>query len=161
MVSAQSILSCRAVSPWIDDELTLLADQVSRFLAVELKPKASDWENAGAIDPQSWDRAAKAGLLCASIPETYGGGGGSRAHEAVILQEVSRAGLGSSFGIANSVSSGIVAHYILAYGGEDQKQRWLPAMARGERIGAIAMTEPGAGADLQAIQTRGRRVNGG
>src|SRR3546814_4266773 len=92
---------------------------------------------------------------------SYGGGGGTRAHEAVIHQEVSRAGLGGSFGIANSVSSSIVAHYILAYGTEAQKQRWLPAMAHGDRIGAIAMTEPGAGSDLQAIRTSGRRVAGG
>src|SRR3546814_8008996 len=100
-------------------------------------------------------------LLCAVIPETYGGGGGTRAHEAVIHQEVSRAGLCGSFGISNSVSSSIVAHYILAYGTEAQKQRWLPAMAHGDRIGAIAMTEPGAGSDLQAIRTSGRRVAGG
>jgi len=148
-------------SPWIDEELALLGEQVARFLEREFVPKAASWEARGSIDPESWQKAAEAGLLCAGIPEAYGGGGGTRAHEAVIHQEVSRAGLGGSFGIANSISSSIVAHYILAYGTEAQKRRWLPAMARGERIGAIAMTEPGAGSDLQAVRTNGRRVEGG
>jgi len=150
-----------SAAPWIDDELALLGEQVARFLDREFVPQAAAWEARGSIDPDSWQKAADAGLLCASIPETYGGGGGTRAHEAVIHQEVSRAGLGGSFGIANSISSSIVAHYILAYGTEAQKQRWLPAMARGERIAAIAMTEPGAGSDLQAVRTNGRRVEGG
>lgn len=150
-----------SASPWIDDELVLLGEQVARFLEREFAPKAASWEARGSIDPESWQRAAEAGLLCAGIPEAYGGGGGTRAHEAVIHQEVSRAGLGGSFGIANSISSSIVAHYILAYGSEAQKRRWLPAMARGERIAAIAMTEPGAGSDLQAVRTSGRRVEGG
>ena len=150
-----------SASPWIDDELALLGEQVARFLAREFVPKAALWETRGSIDPESWQKAAEAGLLCAGIPEPYGGGGGTRAHEAVIHQEVSRAGLGGSFGIANSISSSIVAHYILAYGSEAQKRRWLPAMARGKRIGAIAMTESGAGSDLQAVRTSGRRVEGG
>jgi acyl-CoA dehydrogenase len=150
-----------SAAPWIDDELALLGAQVARFLEREFVPKAASWEARGSIDPDSWRKAAEASLLCAGIPEAYGGGGGTRAHEAVIHQEVSRAGLGGSFGIANSISSSIVAHYILAYGSEAQKQRWLPAMARGERIGAIAMTESGAGSDLQAVRTTGRRVEGG
>jgi acyl-CoA dehydrogenase len=154
-------LGRRMNAPWIDDELALLGEQVARFLAREFLPRAAAWEARGSIDPESWQKAADAGLLCAGIPEIYGGGGGTRAHEAVIHQEVSRAGLGGSFGIANSISSSIVAHYILAYGSEAQKQRWLPAMAKGERIGAIAMTEPGAGSDLQAVRTSGKRVEGG
>src|SRR3546814_16633070 len=84
--------------PWIDDELALLGEQVARFLEREFVPKAPAWEARGSIDPESWQKAADAGLLCAGIPETYGGGGGTRAHEAVIHQEVSRAGLGGSFG---------------------------------------------------------------
>jgi acyl-CoA dehydrogenase len=150
-----------SASAWIDGELEMLGEQVARFIEREFVPKAASWDAQGFIDPESWLKAAEAGLLCASIPETYGGGGGTRAHEAVIHQEVSRAGLGGTFGIANSISSSIVAHYILAYGTEAQKQRWLPAMARGERLAAIAMTEPGAGSDLQAVRTAGRRVDGG
>jgi len=163
MVAAQAadLGGGMSAAPWIDGELALLGEQVARFLERELVPKAASWEAEGSIDPGSWRKAAEAGLLCASIPEAYGGGGGTRAHEAVIHQEVSRAGLGGSFGIANSISSSIVAHYILAYGTEAQKQRWLPAMARGDRIAAIAMTEPGAGSDLQAVRTSGRRVEGG
>ena len=146
---------------WIDDELVLLAEQVARFIERELVPRVGSWTASGFVDAESWRKAAEAGLLCVGIPEAYGGGGGTRAHEAVIQQEVSRAGLGGSFGVANLISSSIVGHYILAYGTEAQRQRWLPAMARGEMIGAIAMTEPGAGSDLQAVRTTGRRVDGG
>ncbi|MBA2933529.1 acyl-CoA dehydrogenase family protein [Sphingomonas sp. CGMCC 1.13654] len=145
----------------MDDELAMLGEQVARFLGGELVPMAASWEISGAVDAASWRKAAEAGLLCAGIPEAYGGGGGTRAHEAVIHQEMSRAGLGGSFGVANMVSSSIVGHYILAYGTEEQKKRWLPSMARGERIAAIAMTEPGAGSDLQAVRTTGRRVESG
>ena len=143
------------------DELTVLREQAQRFFSQNFAPRLDDWSRAGAIDTASWAEAGAMGLLCASIPEIYGGGGGSLAHEIEIQQAVSRAGLGGSFGVANMVHSGIVAHYILAYGDERQKQRWLPAMARGERIGAIAMTEPGTGSDLQAIRTRARRMPGG
>jgi len=86
------------------------------------------------------------------VPEAYGGGGGTFAHECVVLEELARAGV--HFG---SQVHTTVAHYILAYGTEEQKRRWLPRMGRGELVGAIAMTEPGAGSDLQAIQTLARR----
>jgi len=148
-------------SPWIDDELAMLQDHVARFLAREFVPHAERWRREALVDRSAWTKAAEAGLLCASIPTEYGGGGGTLAHEAVIHQEISRAGLGGGFGAGNSVSSAIVAHYILSYGTEDQKQRWLPRMARGELVGAIAMTEPGAGSDLQGVQTRATRVDGG
>ena len=148
-------------SPWIDDELTMLGDHVARFIARELAPHAERWRRERLVDRTAWTRAAEAGLLCASIPEIYGGGGGTLAHEAVITQELARAGLAGGFGVGNSVSSAIVAHYILAYGAEAQRQRWLPAMARGERIGAIAMTEPNAGSDLQALRTTAKPVEGG
>lgn len=145
-------------SPWIDDELVLLQEQVVRFAERELKPHLARWDAQGCVDREAWRAAGEAGLLCASIPETYGGGGGTRAHEAAISLALIRSGAGGGFAIGNDVSSGIVAHYILAYGDEDQRRRWLPRMARGELIGAVAMTEPGAGSDLQGVRTSARRV---
>lgn len=139
----------------------MLGEQAARFVEQELAPKQREWDLAGVVDRASWRSAAEMGLLCAGMPETYGGGGGTYAHEAVIQEAFSRAGIGGSFGIGNLVHSGIVAHYILAYGSEAQKRRWLPAMASGEQIAAIAMTEPGTGSDLRAIRTRARRVEGG
>ena len=148
-------------SLWMDDELELLREQVAKFLEQEFTPQAARWREDRQMDRAAWTKAAEAGLLCASIPVEYGGGGGSYAHEAVIHQEVTRAGHGTSFGVGNSVHSAVVAHYILAYGTEDQKQRWLPRMALGELIGAIAMTEPDGGSDLKAIRTAARSVDGG
>ena len=148
-------------SPWIDDELEMLGDQVARFLKREMVPDAERWDREGMVDRVAWAKAGEAGILCASVPVEYGGGGGTRAHEAVIIQEIARVGLGGGFGVGNTISSGIVAHYILAYGTDEQKRRWLPAMAQGQRIGAIAMTEPGAGSDLQNIRTRAVPAPGG
>lgn len=144
-------------APWIDDELAMLQDSVAKFVDRELLPVAADWERDRRVDPGSWQKAADAGLFCASIPEAYGGGGGTLGHEAVIQQELVRAGLGGNFAICHGIHSTIVAHYILAYGTEEQKQRWLPKLARAELIGAVAMTEPGTGSDLQAIRSSAKR----
>ncbi|HEX7784488.1 MAG TPA: acyl-CoA dehydrogenase family protein [Sphingobium sp.] len=148
-------------SPWMTDELNILQESVARFVHRELVPRRECWERDGQVDAAAWECAADAGILCASIPEEYGGGGGNLAHEAVIHQELCRAGLGGSFGIANTIHSAIVAHYVLAYGTEQQKLRWLPAMASGRMVGAIAMTEPGAGSDLQGVRSRASAVEGG
>ncbi len=148
-------------SRWMTEELVILADQAARFLQAELVPERESWERDRCVSRAAWRKAGAAGLLCASIPEEYGGGGGSWAHEAVISCEISRAGLGAGFGLGVSVSCSIVAHYILSYGSEAQKARWLPALATGEIIGAIAMTEPGAGSDLKAIRTQARPCEGG
>lgn len=145
------------VRPWMTEELTLLRDSASRFLTREMLPHRERWEEEGLVDRASWRKMGETGLLCASIPEAYGGGGGSYAHEIVIAEEIARAGLGGGLGAGAGVHSGIVAHYILAYGTEDQKQRWLPGMASGEKIGAIAMTEPGTGSDLQSVRASAKR----
>jgi acyl-CoA dehydrogenase len=140
--------------PWMDDELRMLQDASARFFGERWVPRAAEWRAAGRMGRDTWAEAGAQGLLCAAVPEQYGGGGGTFAHDAVILSEAARANL-SGFG--GGLHSAIVAPYLLHYGSEDQKRRWLPAMARGERVGAIAMTEPGAGSDLQAIQTHARR----
>ncbi|MDO8290523.1 MAG: acyl-CoA dehydrogenase family protein [Parvibaculum sp.] len=139
------------------EELSILRDQARKFLEREFVPQAAAWEEAGVVDRASWRKAGEAGLLCASIPEAYGGGGGTRAHDVVIAEETGRLGLGGGFGAGNGVHSNIVAHYLLAYGTEAQKLEWLPKMASGDYIGAIAMTEPGTGSDLQSVKTTARR----
>ena len=144
------MLSERPESPWMDEELRIMREAVGRFLEKEFVPNIGAWEKQGRIDRDAWRKAGEAGLLCASIPAAYGGGGGNFKHEAVLLEELTYAGIS---GWGNSVHSGIVAHYIHAYGSEEQKQRWLPKMASGELVAAIAMTEPGTGSDLQAVAT--------
>ncbi|CAN7620215.1 acyl-CoA dehydrogenase family protein [Variovorax sp. LjRoot84] len=140
--------------PWMTEELEMLRDSARRFFERECVPNETRWRVQHHADRDIWTKAGAAGLLCASIPEEYGGGGGSFLHEAVICEEQMRA-MAQSF--SNNVHSGIVAHYLLAYGTEEQKRRWLPRMASGELVAAIAMTEPGAGTDLQRIKTQARR----
>ena len=137
-------------SPWMTEDLDALRDHTRAFMAKELAPNLEKFSEQGFVDREFWTKAGDAGLLCISIPEEYGGGGGTFGHEAVIAEEQAYA-LDDGWG--NSVHSTIVAHYILTYGTEEQKKRWLPKMASGEMIGAIAMTEPGAGSDLQALRT--------
>lgn len=139
------------ISPWMDDELIMLQDTLRDFYAKEMVPHEERWQQQGHIDRDFWNKAGEIGILCASVPEEYGGMGGDFRHEAVIATEQYRAAGFSGFG--NSVHSQICAGYILDYGTEDQKQRWLPKMASGEMVCAIAMTEPSTGSDLQNIKT--------
>lgn len=137
-------------SPWMDEELHIMRDAVKKFLSKEFLPQVGKWEKQGFIDREAWLKAGEAGILCASIPEEYGGGGGNFKHEMILVEELGYARI-SGFG--NGVHSGIVAHYINSYGTEEQKLKWLPKMATGEIVSAIAMTEPGTGSDLQAVAT--------
>lgn len=137
-------------SPWMNDELQMLADAATRFFEKEFVPELQRWNEQGVVDADAWRKAGAAGLLCAEMPTEYGGGGGDYRHETVIMEAQNRLGLG---GWGNQVHSTIVAPYIRHYGNEEQKQRWLPKMASGELIGAIAMTEPDTGSDLQAVKT--------
>ncbi|MCC5857196.1 MAG: acyl-CoA dehydrogenase family protein [Ectothiorhodospiraceae bacterium] len=137
----------------MNDELQMLADSARKFFEREFVPHQERFDEQGYIDRELWNKAGEMGMLLASIPEEYGGGGGNFAHEAVLNIEMTRALV--NFGIG--VHSGIVAHYILAYGTEEQKQRWLPRMATGEIVAAIAMSEPGAGSDLKSVKTRAVR----
>lgn len=137
---------------WETSDVAMFREAARRFLEDRFKPHIDRWTAAGLIDKSAWADAGKAGFLCASIPEAYGGGGGTVAHHFAWLEELERITLGAAFG--DAVHSGICAHYILDYGSEDLKRAWLPKMALGEAICAIAMTEPGTGSDLQAIKTK-------
>ncbi|CAM2972675.1 acyl-CoA dehydrogenase family protein [Skermania piniformis] len=147
-------MSSTSRSRWLTDELDALRDLVRGFFAKEIAPHSERFIEQHHVDRDLWTKAGDLGLLCMSVPEQYGGGGGTFAHEAVLLEEQARAG-DSSWGV--SLHNGIVAHYLLAYGTEEQKQAWLPKMASGEVVGAIAMTEPGTGSDLQNVQTKAIR----
>jgi acyl-CoA dehydrogenase len=139
---------------WMTSELEALQESARRFCEKELVPNEARWSEEHVVDREVWFKAGAAGLLCPGIPEQYGGGGGNFLHETVIFSEQARA-IATGFG--NSLHSGIVAHYIHNFASEAQKREWLPRMATGELVGALAMTEPGTGSDLQSIRTRAIR----
>src|SRR6516162_2218116 len=143
---------------WMSEDVVLLQGQARRFIAAEYAPYLDGWNERGMYDREVWTKAGAAGLLCPAIPEQYGGAGGTFAHEAVISRELSLAGF-DSFGAP--LHSGIVAPYILHYGTEEQKRRWLPGLVSGELVGAIAMSEPGTGSDLQGVRTTARKSGNG
>ena len=138
---------------WMDDELQAFRDEVAKFAEAEMLPQDAQWREQRNVGKDIWRRAGELGLLCTDIPADYGGAGGDFRHEAVIYEELNRRGL-SGFG--QGVHS-IAAHYLLNHGTEEQKKRLLPRMARGELIGAIGITEPGAGSDMKGIRTRAVR----
>jgi acyl-CoA dehydrogenase len=140
-------------SPWMDDDLRMLREAISRFVETEMLPQDAKWRKQHHVDKEIWRLAGAAGFLLMDVPAEYGGGGGDFRHEALLYEETARRGI-SGFG--QGVHS-IAAHYVLNYGTEEQKQRFLPRMARGELIGAIGMTEPGAGSDLKGIRTKAIR----
>jgi acyl-CoA dehydrogenase len=140
-------------SPWMDDDLRMLREAISRFVEAEMLPQDAKWRKQHHVDKEIWRLAGAAGFLLMDVPAQYGGGGGDFRHEALLYEETARRGI-SGFG--QGVHS-IAAHYVLNYGTEEQKQRFLPRMARGELIGAIGMTEPGAGSDLKGIRTKAIR----
>jgi acyl-CoA dehydrogenase len=140
-------------SPWLDEDLKLFRENVARFIETEMVPHDAKWRKQHHVDRDLWRKAGDMGLLCLDLPAEYGCGGGDFRHEVVMYEELSRRAI-SGFG--QGVHS-MCAHYVYNYGTEEQKQRWLPRLAKGELIGAIAMTEPGAGSDLQGIRTRAVR----
>jgi alkylation response protein AidB-like acyl-CoA dehydrogenase len=135
---------------WMTGELEMLAEAARRFLEAEAVPHYDRWEKQGVVDRAFWTKAAEAGLLGAEVPEAYGGPGGSFAHDAVITRQ---SGLAGTDGWGGPLHNAIVVPYVLHYGSEEQKRRLLPKLVSGELVGAIAMTEPGAGSDLQNIRT--------
>ncbi|MGC2030923.1 MAG: acyl-CoA dehydrogenase family protein [Steroidobacteraceae bacterium] len=141
------------VSPWMDEDLAIFRDAVARFLEAEMVPDEAQWRKQQHVGKKIWRKAGAMSLLCTDVPAEFGGVGGDFRHEAVLYEELARRGL-SGFG--QGVHS-ICAHYLLNHGTLEQKHRFLPRMASGELIGAIGMTEPGAGSDLQGIKTRAAR----
>ncbi|MCW2542871.1 MAG: fadE [Frankiales bacterium] len=146
------------VSPWETEETAALGEVAATFFAKELVPHLARFDEQRCVDRDLWNKAGAIGLMCCSIPSEYGGGGGTFAHDAAVLLAQGRSG-DTGFGLG--VHSGIVAHYLLSYGSEEQKLAWLPSMANGDMVGAIAMTEPGAGSDLKAITTRADKTDTG
>lgn len=142
-------------SSWMTPELDVFRSQFRRFLARDLAPHAEKWRQQKMVDRSAWRALGEMGALLTSVPEAYGGLGATFAYDAAVFEDLESVVPEALGGV--SVSSGIVAHYILNYGSEEQKHRWLPGMARGELIGAIAMTEPGTGSDLQSVRTTARR----
>jgi acyl-CoA dehydrogenase len=132
------------------DEYEIFRKTVRRFIETDITPHHAQWERDGVVSRDAWRRAGQAGLLCTAIPEEYGGLGGDFLHSVVVLEELARVG---ASGPGFNLHSDIVAFYILHYGTEEQKRRWLPPMAKGEVITAIGMTEPSGGSDLQSIRT--------
>ena len=143
---------------WMTGELETLADVARRFLEAQAVPHYDRWEKQGAVDRAFWTRAGEAGLLGAEVPEAYGGPGGSFAHDAVITRA---SGLAGTDGWGGPLHNAIVIPYVIHYGSEEQKRRLLPRLVSGELVGAIAMTEPGAGSDLQNIRTSAIRSGDG
>ncbi len=136
-------------SNWMTEEHSMVYDSALKMFQ-SWKDKDEQWRENGMIDREAWHEAGDMGFLCASMPEEYGGGGGNFGHEAAILLAQAQA---NQAGFGGMVHSGIVAPYILKHGTEEQKKAWLPKLATGESVGAIAMTEPTTGSDLQAIKT--------
>ncbi|GAB3262254.1 acyl-CoA dehydrogenase family protein [Chitinimonas naiadis] len=133
-----------------DEEHATFRDSVRRFIQAEVMPQHERWEEQGYVDRDIWHKAAEAGYHCASMPDAYGGAGADIRYSVVLIEEIYRAG---ATGLGFGLHSEIVAPYLLHYGSEALKQHYLPKMATSEMIAAIAMTEPGAGSDLQGLRT--------
>jgi alkylation response protein AidB-like acyl-CoA dehydrogenase len=125
-------------------------DSFRRFVDKEIAPHHEAWEEQGYIDRAVWTKAGENGFLCATLPEQYGGAAADKLYSVIEMEELARGGY---TGIGYGLHSEIVAPYILHYGTDEQKQRWLPKLASGEMVGAIAMSEPAAGSDLQGIKS--------
>jgi acyl-CoA dehydrogenase len=139
-----------------EEDIAIFSDAVGKFFD-EHAPEAvvATWRKNHVVDRDMWTKSGAAGLLGLSMPEEYGGAGGDYRHEVVLMEQLGLKGV-DGFGI--SLHNAIVMPYILEYGSQEQKQRWLPRLATGELVGAIAMTEPGAGSDLQGIKTTAKLV---
>jgi len=139
---------------WMSEDLKVFEGEARKFMERECVPHSEKWIKQQHVDRATWTKAGQAGLLCASTPEEYGGAGGTFAHEAVLIDLLGRLGI-DGWGIV--LHNAIVSPYIFHCGSEEQKKRWLPRLASGDLVSAIAMTEPGTGSDLQSVKTTARR----
>lgn len=136
--------------PVYDDDHAMYRDAVRRFIESEITPHREEWDEAGMVSREVWRKAGASGFLCSNAPEQFGGAGADFKYNAVFTEELGRAG---ATGPGFAVHSDMAASYILNFGSDEQKAKWLPLMASGECIAAIGLTEPGAGSDLKAIRT--------
>jgi len=137
---------------WMDEEIEAFREQVRRYVAGELAPRLEGWRRQGFIPREVWRPFGEMGFMLPEIDEVYGGAGATLAHQLVVQDELAKAEMPANTGVHT-----IAAHYILDYGTEEQKRRWLPRLASGEMFAGIALTEPGCGSDLKALRTRARR----
>ncbi|WP_372658790.1 acyl-CoA dehydrogenase family protein [Hydrogenophaga sp.] len=137
--------------PWMDAEIESFREQVRRCVTDKLAPNLDVWRRQGFIPRKTWCVLGELGFLLPEMPQAYGGPGATLAYQLVVQDELAKMEVP-----ANTAVHSIAAHYILDYGTEEQKQRWLPKLASGEMLAAIAMTEPGCGSDLKAIRTKAR-----
>lgn len=144
-----------ATSPWMTDDVAAVADLAAGFFAKEATPHRERWAERRVIDREFWLAAGAQGLLCCAVPASYGGGGGSPAHDIAVVDTLHRTGITPG---SLQVHSVVVPGYLVDYGSEDQKRRWLPGLCAGRLIGAVAMTEPDAGSDLRSLRTRAEKV---
>jgi alkylation response protein AidB-like acyl-CoA dehydrogenase len=140
----------------MSEELELFRENVRRFVEAEVIPDYEQWEKDEIFPRELWNKVGEQGLLCVDIPENYGGFGTDFLFSMVIQEQFARANCGAVGG-PMAVHSDIVAHYVLNHGSEEQKQHYLPRMVSGECVGAVAMTEPGAGSDLQGVRTTAKK----
>ena len=138
------------------EEMTLFRDMARRAFETEISPHYEQWEEEHIVPRELWNTLGQAGLLCPDMPEEYGGAGTTPHVTLAMIEELSRMGFGG-FASGYGIHSNIVAPYIKNFGTEEQKQQWLPKMVSGEAVGALAMTEPGAGSDVQGIRTNAVR----
>ena len=146
---------------WIDEDLRIFSESINKFIDKEIEPFYEKWEEDKWMPRKIWNKLGEAGLLCVDIPEEYGGFGVDFKFAAIIYDTFYRRGVGAIAGAGIGVHAGIVGHYILNMGTEAQKTTYLPKMASGEYVAAIAMTEPGAGSDLKELKTSAKKVDGG
>ena len=142
-----------------DQEHALFRETGRRFAAEEIAPNFDRWETSGIVDREYWTKGGAAGLLCAQVPEEYGGPGGDFRLNAIVIEELGYAGFAGP-AADFSVHSDVCCGYLLHFGTPEQKQRWIPKMLSGDAVAAIAMTEPGNGSDLRGVRTRAIKDGG-